>query len=196
MTNELPDPLEQMQTDWQQAETPPVNVDAIKRRLRWRWLFTGIDVLGLFIIWGIMAWALTNMSSLLQWVYWSFFFVVCVIATFSTIQLRLRALWRTDDTISAVIDHARRDSELRIQSGRLTIWVTLSIAVFVFVWMLITGWFDALPLLEYLKLQFNALIFTLVWCGFIVVIGAWMRERGLRQQLELDRIERELSNDA
>ncbi|MEN1728934.1 MAG: hypothetical protein AAGJ52_10900 [Pseudomonadota bacterium] len=192
MSKEMPDPLEQMRADWQQTKTPPLSVEAVKRRLRWRWLFAGFDALALLFAGGIMIWAATIMSGLLEWIYWSFFFLMLLLAVVSTVQWRLRALWRSDDSIEAVIEHGYRDARLRQKAGKLTIWATLAIAVFVAIWMVVAGWLDPLPLSEFLGKRFYSLVFAAVWCLFAAAVGAWMRERGLRQQMELDHLEREL----
>ena len=193
MTNELPDPLEQMQKDWQQTETPRLSVEAIKRRLRWRWLHLGLDGVGLLLVAVILAWSLNKNSDVLGWVYWGFFFSAFVLATIVSIQMRLRALRRPDDSISAVMEHARRDANLRIQTGRLTIWMTLVIGTFVAIWMLIAGWQDPEPLSDFLGQRLSVLIFAVLWCAFAIAIGAWMRESGRRQHLELDHLDRELA---
>ncbi|MEM1080747.1 MAG: hypothetical protein AAGH65_04115 [Pseudomonadota bacterium] len=192
MTNKLPDPLEQMQADWQQTETPPVNVDALKRRLHWRWLHAGIDGLGLVIAWVVLGWATTFIAGVLEWVYWGFFFAMLVAATVSTVQMRRRSLWRSDDSIQSVIEHAQRDAALKVQAGRLTIWMTLAILIFVAAWMLVAGVLDAMPLMTFLGQRTGALGFAALWCLMAMAFGGWMRERGLRQQMEVDRLQREL----
>lgn len=193
MTDPSHDLFEQMKADWQQTATPTLTVEAVRQRLRWRWLSFGLDGLGLIVAVAIIAWSTTWMSGLLEWIYWSFFLVVFAAAAAATIHWRLRALWRPDDSLEAVLDHARRDARLRQRAGRLAILLSIFIALFVAAWMAIAGWLDPAPTAEFLRQRVANLVFAALWCLLGASAGAWIREKGRRQSLEIERLDDELS---
>lgn len=192
MSHKIHDPLEQMKRSWQQTETPPLSVEAIKRRLRWRWLFFGLDVLGLLIVSVILVVSTNWIGDVMGWIFWGFFLATSVFATFISVYLRLRALNRPDNSIKAVFEHARRDASLRIQMGRLTVWMASLIAVFVSIWVMVAAWLAPPPMIDFLAQRLFSLIFATLWCTIAITAGAWLRESGRRQHLELDCLDREL----
>jgi uncharacterized membrane protein (DUF485 family) len=181
-----------MRSDWQQTETPPLALETIRQRLRWRWLMVGLDGLSLLAVTALIVWSSTWISGPLEWIYWSFFVVVLIVGTIATVRWRWRALWRPDDSVTAVLEHARRDAQLRIQAGRLAIGLSVAVGLFVAAWIATAAWLAPMPFADFLGQRLASLAFAAVWCLLGGVAGGWISERGHRQALEVDRLEHDL----
>jgi len=184
--------MDQLRADWQQVgPTSTPSLDTLKKRLRRRWAMAALEFLALALVAGLLAWSLTWLSGAMEWIYWGFFAAVFVMAAIYSVRLRVQARWRVDESASAVLDHARRDARMRMRAGRMAFWMSALILVFVMIWMLIAAWLDPAPIGPFLRSRAGALVFAALWCGMGMAIGAFIREKGQRQLLELDCIESE-----
>lgn len=188
--------LEQLRRDWQEGATPPpeVSVKALRRRLSRQWWLVGFELLAFLACTVVVGWAATRMDGWLDWLYWLVFASVFVFTFLGTLKLRRRSLWRDDDSVRAVLDHARREARAREIGGAYSVRLVPLMWLFVFAWMVVVGLESPEPWHDYLLAQWELLAFATGWFAMGLLLGAWMREKGRRQLLELDRIVRDLED--
>ena len=196
MNNPTPDLLESLRTDWQQSETPSLSIDGVRKRLRRRRWLVLLDAIALVGVGALLIWSTAWMDGWMAWIYWGFFASVYVFGVFVSLRLHLQASGRVDDSVAAVLDHARRDAWWYVQGGRLGFWVSAAVLVFIFLWMLAAGWMAAVPLADFLKDRAIVLVLATLWCALGMAVSAWFAERGRRRLLETERLADELRDQA
>ncbi len=192
MNNPAPDLLESLRADWQQTKTPSLSIDQVKKRLRRRRWLVLLDAVALVGVGALMAWSTTWMDGWMEWIYWGFFAVVYVVAAVASVRLQLQAMGRVDDSLAAVLDHARRDAWWYVQGGRFGFWLSAAVLVFIWLWMLAAGWMAEESVAEFLAVRTLVLVLATVWCVLGLAVSAWFCERGRLRLLETERLAEEL----
>lgn len=188
------DDLEQLRGDWQDgASRPPaVTLASLRRRLSRRWLVTGLEALGLAgAVWLLIVVAL-NTQGVMGWLYWGFFTLFFVAMAAVSIRMRLATLFRDGDSARAIMDHARRDARVRRASGVVVLWTCPVVWMFVTVWLVLDGLLQGMAAAAIAHESWPSFAFTTLWCLMAAGLGAWLREKGRRQQLELELLMPEL----
>ena len=192
MNNPTPDLLESLRTDWQQTKIPSLSIDQVKKRLRRRRWFVLLDAVALVGVGALMVWSTTWMDGWMEWIYWSFFAVVYGVAAVASVRLQLQAMGRVDDSMAAVLDHARRDARWYVQGGRLGFWLSAAVLIFIWLWMLAAGWTAEESMAEFLAARTLVLVLATVWCVLGLAVSAWFCERGRLRHLETERLAEQL----
>lgn len=188
--------LEQLRRDWQEGANPPpeVTLSALRRRLSRRWLLVGFEIVALAATLIVLVWSASRMQGWMDWIYWSVFAAVWIFGFAGTVKIRMRSLWREDDTTESLVDHARRDARAREIGGRVALWLVPSMWVFVMGWTVVFGLNSSEPLEHFLSSRWEALLLLTAFFAVGALLGAWSREKGRRQLLELDRLVRDLGD--
>lgn len=152
-----------------------------------------LDTVGLLGVGALMVWSTTWMDGWMEWIYWGFFAVVYGVAAVASVRLQLQAMGRVDDSIAAVLDHARRDAWWYVLGGRLGFWLSAAVLVFIWLWMLAAGWMAEESISEFLGDRILVLVLATVWCILGLAVSAWFGERGRRRLLETERLAEELT---
>ncbi|MCH8479436.1 MAG: hypothetical protein LAT56_16060, partial [Wenzhouxiangella sp.] len=69
-----------------------------------------LDAVALAGVGAFLIWSTTWMNGWMAWIYWGFFASVYVFGAFVSLRLHFQASGRVDDSVAAVLDHARRDA--------------------------------------------------------------------------------------
>lgn len=184
--------IESIIRDWRQGEGPQVELASLRRRLSRRWVLLAFETIVICGVLTLLVLAAMEASTVMGWIYWSFFAVFFVVITGCSVRLRLRALYRPDDGTEAVLDHAWRDAGVREAGGVFSLWAAPVVWLFVVVWLIADGLVQNLSLEAFLKESAFPFAFVTVVCLLGALFGALMRERGRRQRLELERLADEL----
>lgn len=193
MNNPAPDLLESLRADWQQTKTPSLSIDQVRKRLRRRRWLVLLDALALVGVGVLMVWSTSWMNDWMAWIYWGFFAAVYLFGATVSVRLHLQAMGRVDDSLAAVLDHARRDAWWFVQGGRFGFWVSAVVLVFIWLWMLAAGWMAEVSISEFLGDRTLVLVLASMWCVLGMAVSAWFGERGRRRLLETERLAAELA---
>jgi len=192
------DELARLRRDWQTTthDTPEVDLRALRRRLSRRWLLVALEVLVLVGGTLFLTVAALNMRGIMEWIYWSFFVVFFVGVAIAGVRLRLQALWRRDDSTSAILEHAWRDATVREQGGAFSLWLSPVVWAFVVAWLIAEAVLQGLTVAAFFEHNAVPLAFVTVWCLGGAIIGALLRDKGRRQRQDLHCLATELANDS
>jgi hypothetical protein len=186
--------LERLRRDWQQRESPTVDVAGLQRRLSRNWVLALFEALVLLGVAALLTLTALDTRGWMGWIYWSFFALFFVVLTFYGVRLRMQAFRRRDDTTSAILDHAWRDAVVREAGGVMALWSAPVVWSFVIIWLIVDGWSNGMSLRTFIQEYWFPFAFVTVWCLLGAVTGAFMRERGRRRKGELQRLADELSD--
>jgi hypothetical protein len=192
MNHPAPDLLESLRADWQQTKAPSLSIEGVRKRLRRRrWLLL-LDAVALVGVGVLMVWSTAWMDGWMTWLYWGFFAGVYVVGLIVSLRLHLQAIGRVDDSVAAVLDHARRDARWYIQGGRFGFRVSVAVLIFIWLWMPAAGWLAEGSITDFLGARTLVLVLATVWCTLGMAVSAWFGERGRRRLLETERLAEEL----
>ncbi|NBB92791.1 MAG: hypothetical protein GVY32_06470 [Gammaproteobacteria bacterium] len=192
--NDSIDELEAIREDWQDgASRPPqVTLASLRRRLSRGWLVAALEALGLMAACALLTVVALDTRGLMGWIYWGFFTVFFLIMATISVRLRLRTLFRDDDSGQAVLAQARRDAVARRTGGAVVLWTCPVVWSFASLWLVADGLLQGMSASAIAGESWPSFAFVTLWCLMAAALGAWLREKGQRQLLELDQLVREL----
>lgn len=182
--------LEALKAEWQSCndKPPTVALSKLKNKLRLRWLSLFADILLFAAIAAILLYVANDFHSVMQKIYYGFFVLVWFISILLWIPLRLKTLWRSNDSTAAILDHAWRYNRGLEVSGRTGVIISLLILAFTLTWFIVQGILAEQSLIAFLGQHKLSLLFLLLWCGGFSVLGAWQLSHAKYQKLKLQQL--------